>query len=79
MLLEVNTETFEALFSDMLIQDYKSCLENIAALKEMKKEFGKLEAYQMEDLVAYKRCRKAYKVLLENYVTSERLCELEGF
>jgi len=76
MQINLSDETIESLILDTLAIEYWFCIDGIEALKEIKFDFGVLESYQKEDLKAYKKLKKALKLIINHYATQDKAKEI---
>ena len=72
--IEITDETADALFRDVLVQDYKGLVQDILA-SSIKLS---LEKHEQEDLAEWIRYRDAIKVMMEYYFPYEQYLELIG-
>ena len=72
--IEITDETADALFRDVLVQDYKGLVQDILA-SSIKLS---LEKHEQEDLAEWIRYRDAIKVMMEYYFPYEQYLELVG-
>ena len=72
--IEITDETADALFRDVLVQDYKRLVQDIQA-SSIKLS---LEKHEQEDLAEWIRYRDAIKVMMKYYFPYEQYLELVG-
>ncbi len=72
--IEITDETADALFRDVLVQDYKRLVQDILASSSKLS----LEKHEQEDLAEWIRYRDAIKVMMEYYFPYEQYLELVG-
>ena len=68
--IEITNETAEAIFRDILIQDYKSLVKNIDNLESRLQD---LKPYEFEDLCAERRFKEAIKIMMEYYLAPDQM------
>jgi hypothetical protein len=66
--IEIANDTAEALFRDILVQDYRGLVKNI---NEYEVNLEKLAPYEFEDLVAWRRYRDAMAIAMEYYLAAD--------
>lgn len=73
--LKITNETADTLFQDILIQDYKGIVSDIADLESRLQD---LKPYEFEDLCNNRRWRDALAVMMEYYLTHDTMKEVLG-
>ena len=73
--IELDTEAMDAIFRNILVEDYNSLCRDIKTLKKERKAIG-LKEYQVEDLSDNIRYRDAMKVLIGYYFAHEEAQEI---
>ena len=73
--VELNDEAMDAIFRNILVEDYNSLCRDIKALKKERKTSG-LKEYQIEDLADNIRYRDAMKVLIGYYFAHNEAQEI---
>lgn len=68
--IELQADTLDAIFKQILVEDYRSLCKDIKALKQERKTSG-LKEYQIEDLSDCIRYRDALKVAITYYFAHE--------
>lgn len=68
--IELQADTLDAIFKQILVEDYRSLCRDIKALKKEHKTVG-LKTYQYEDLTNNIRYRNALKVAITYYFAHE--------
>ena len=68
--IELETDALDAIFRQILVEDYHSLRREIKTLKKERKTNG-LEDYQMEDLSDCIRYRDALKIAITYYFSHE--------
>ena len=66
--VELSKETVDLIFRDILIEDYKNLVRDIAQAEH---NLENLEPYEFEDLVAWRRWRDAIAVVFEYYLDTD--------
>ena len=64
--IEITAETAEAMFRDILIQDYRGLVNDI---NDLESKLEELKPFQFEDLCADRRFKEAMKIMMEYYLT----------
>ena len=70
--ISIADETADSLFRDILIQDYRGLVSNIADLEHM----AELAPYQQEDLDDNIRIKAAMEILIGYYLTEDQAREV---
>jgi hypothetical protein len=70
--ISIADETADSLFRDILIQDYRGLVSNIADLEHM----AELAPYQQEDLDDNIRIKAAMEILFGYYLTEDQAREV---
>lgn len=82
MNIEIDTKCAESFFLCMLAHEWKHNEASIVEMKEKKQELaslgGGLADYQQVDYKAFKRLRKALKVMFDQYTCDGGKSVLEG-
>ena len=73
--VELNDEAMDAIFRNILVEDYNSLCRDIKTLKKERKAIG-LKEYQVEDLSDNIRYRDAMKVLIGYYFAHNEAQEI---
>lgn len=73
--VQLLSETASMLFTDILIEDYRSMKKDTAFLE---KRLLTLEPFEFEDLLSNRRWLSAMETLMEYYVEHERRLEIIG-
>ena len=68
--IEITDETAEAMFRDILIQDYKGLVKDIDDLESRLQD---LKPYEFEDLCADRRFKEAIKIMMEYYLAPDQM------
>jgi hypothetical protein len=68
--VELNDEAMDAIFRNILVEDYRRLKEDIKRLKKKHKNDG-LKTFEYEDLINNIRFRDAMKVLIGYYFAHE--------
>ena len=66
--IEISDDTAEAIFRDILIQDFKGI---IASVRELEGRLQELESYELEDLHDNRRYAEALKVMMGYYLAHD--------
>lgn len=75
--IELQADTLDAIFKQILVEDYHSLCRDIKALKKERKTSG-LKEYQIEDLSDNIRYRDALKVAITYYFAHDEAREILG-
>lgn len=75
--IELQADTLDAIFKQILVEDYRSLCRDIKALKKERKASG-LKEYQIEDLSDNIRYRDALKTAITYYFAHDEAREILG-
>jgi hypothetical protein len=75
--IELQADTLDAIFKQILVEDYRSLCRDIKALKKERKTSG-LKEYQIEDLSDNIRYRDALKIAITYYFAHDEAREILG-
>jgi pimeloyl-CoA synthetase len=75
--IEIETDTLDAIFRQIIVEDYRSLCRDIKALKKERKTNGLME-YQIEDLSDNIRYRDALKIAITYYFAHDEAREILG-
>ena len=70
--VEITNDTADALFKDILVQDYRGLVRSIS---ELESRDADLEPYQIEDLSNDRRLKAAIEIMMEYYFTPDQMRE----
>jgi hypothetical protein len=73
--IELQADTLDAIFKQILVEDYRSLCRDIKVLKKEHKTNG-LKTYQYEDLIDNIRYRDAMKVAITYYFAHDEAREI---
>ena len=73
--VEITNDTAEALFKDILLQDYHTCVSSINELESRESE---LEPHEAQDLANDLRFKTALENMMEYYLTDDQRREAIG-
>jgi hypothetical protein len=73
--VEITNDTADALFNDILLQDYHGLVRSI---NELESRDADLEPYQIEDLSNDRRFKAAIEIMMEYYFTPAQMREAIG-
>lgn len=73
--IELQADTLDAIFKQILVEDYRSLCRDIKVLKKEHKTSG-LKTYQYEDLINNIRYRDAMKVAITYYFAHDEAREI---
>ena len=73
--IELQADTLDAIFKQILVEDYRSLCRDIKVLKKEHKTVG-LKTYQYEDLIDNIRYRDAMKVAITYYFAHDEAREI---
>ena len=73
--IELETDALDAIFRQLIVEDYHSLCREIKTLKKERRTSG-LEDYQIEDLSDCMRYRDALKVAITYYFSHEEATKI---
>jgi len=73
--IELQADTLDAIFKQILVEDYRSLCRDIKVLKKARKTGG-LKEYQIEDLSDNIRFRDALKIAITYYFAHDEAREI---
>ena len=73
--IEITDDTANALFRDILAQDYRGLVHSISELESRETT---LEQYQAEDLTNDRRFKAAIEIMMEYYFSHDQMQEAIG-
>jgi hypothetical protein len=73
--IEITDDTADALFRDILVQDWQGLKKNVTDLES---KFEDLKPHQLEDLEADRRLVAAIETMMEYYIEHEERLSILG-